>query len=226
MILNAQASVTNPDGRGLLAPVGVAVHHSVTDIGAGASEEQERRHIEAIDRYHVQVGYGGFAYHLAVFPSGRVYLTGELDGMRAHVEKRNHELIGIVAIGTFTTDLPKQPQLEAIIEGIRYVREQTGKTLLVKGHNSWVLQGLAGTICAGVLNNVDWEALLRMSPAVVTHSQELLRGMVLEAITNKYLLEKIGENPVGEWIVEAKELDGKTADPRIIVAVLPPGKRR
>lgn len=182
MIRNAQAQVTAPDGRGPLVPVGIAVHHSVTKADEHWLEAQERIHIQTIDQYHASppplgAGFGLFGYHMAVFPSGRVYLCGELDGMRAHVAKRNHELIGIVAIGNFVGGPPLAPQLEGIIEAIRYVREQVGP-LPIKGHNDWALPG-EGTACAGALNNVDWEPLLRMSPPLVYDREQALYSIAV-----------------------------------------------
>src|SRR5688572_5968568 len=102
MIRDATNEVTNPDGnrpQDIARVIGIAVHHSVTDPNGPAvpdedtTEAQEREHIRAIDRYHASIAYGGFAYHYAVFATGRAYKCGE--GQRAHVEKRNHELRGV-----------------------------------------------------------------------------------------------------------------------------------
>ena len=85
---------------------------------------------------------------------------------------------------------------------------------------------LVATACPS--GRIPWDAILAQlkGEPVAEPTQEQLRGMVVEAVVNKYLLVKLGENAVGEWVVEAHELDGKTADPPIVFAVLPPGRRR
>lgn len=141
--------------------IGVAVHHSVSGdyLTPSSSEAEELAHIKAIDKYHRDQGWLGFGYHMAAFPSGRLYLCGDLDGQRAHVAGRNHVLRGVVAIGTFTTRLPGQPQLRAIAEGIREIRAFIGRELPARGHNEWALPG-QGTGCAGLLNGFDWTPYL------------------------------------------------------------------
>ena len=173
-MIDASANVTAPEGRGRLSPIGIALHHSVTTMDADATEAQELAHIEAIDRHHVSIGYGGFGYHSAVFPSGRAYICGQLTGMRAHVARRNHELIGIVAIGNFVGGLPLQPQMEGIVEAIKDTRSWfPDRSLPVKGHNDWALPG-EGTACAGLLNGVDFDALLQIAaPEPVIAASEL-----------------------------------------------------
>ena len=103
--------MTNASGRFKIdhaSLIGIAVHHSVSGdyLAAGGPESEELAHLQAIDRYHVGQNFGGIGYHLAAFTSGRLYLLGDLDGARAHVAGRNHELLGVVAIGTFTDRLP------------------------------------------------------------------------------------------------------------------------
>src|SRR5687768_2191227 len=107
MPIDVRTRMTNPAGcfkteRAALA--GIAVHHSVSGdyLTAQASEADELAQLDAVDRYHVSQDFGGIGYHVAAFASGRLYLLGDLDGARAHVAGRNHELLGIVAIGTFT----------------------------------------------------------------------------------------------------------------------------
>jgi len=165
-MIDARSFVTNPQGRRPMGPViGFAIHHSVTEIGPAATEEQELAHVRTIDRYHVQLGYQGYGYHLTAFPSGRSYLCGDLAGQRAHVEGRNHELIGIVAIGNFVGRLPEAAQLHALQECLDFARQTYGN-LPIKGHNDWALPG-DGTACAGALNGYQWgQPLPPVPPAV------------------------------------------------------------
>lgn len=158
-MIDARSYVTAPVGRKPVGQViGYAVHHSVTTMAPSATETQELAHIKTIDAYHVSIGYGGFGYHMAAFPSGRAYLAGDLTGQRAHVKDRNHELIGIVAIGDFSNALPGIPQLHAIRDCLEFAAAGYGE-LPVKGHNDWALPG-QGTVCAGQLNRYPWGPIL------------------------------------------------------------------
>jgi hypothetical protein len=62
--------------------------------------------LDAVHRYHVNQGWGGIGYHTYGFPSGRLYLVGDLDTQRANVAGRNHESIGHCLAGDFTVLLP------------------------------------------------------------------------------------------------------------------------
>lgn len=176
MIIDARNQFVNPRGRvdsagnvkKITAAIGIAVHHTVTQTMAeDATQAEELATLHVIEDYHVSIGYQLFAYHLAAFPSGRVYQVGDLDGQRAHVAGRNHELVGVVAVGTFTTVAPSALQLQAIAEGIRLIQARMGDWLAVKGHGVWALPG-EGTACAGAymnsLDSADWQRLVN-SPA-------------------------------------------------------------
>ena len=165
-MIDARGFVTNPQGNGAMGPVvGFAIHHSVTEMGAAATEEQELAHVRTIDLFHVKQGFGGFGYHLCAFGSGRSYFCGDLNRRRAHVESRNHELIGICAIGNFVGRLPEAAQLHALQECIDFARQTYGN-LPIKGHNDWALPG-GGTACAGALNGYQWGTPLPPVPPAV-----------------------------------------------------------
>lgn len=171
-MIDARGIVTNPAGFGRVSnPIGFAVHHSVTTMPANATEADERLHIQTIDRYHASLGWGGFGYTAVAFPSGRSYQCGDLDSQRAHVKGRNHELIGVVAIGTFTDKLPAEPQLNAIAECLSAFRGAFG-SLPVKGHSAWALPG-EGTACPGQLGSVGWD----LSPQLVLTEVDFLRAL-------------------------------------------------
>jgi hypothetical protein len=172
-LIDVRSSMTGAAGRfktqreGL---IGIAVHHSVSGdyLTASASQADEVAHLQAIDRYHVGRDFGGIGYHLAAFASGRLYLLGDLDGARAHVAGRNQELLGIVAIGTFTERLPGDREIAALREGIRHVREFAGRPLPAKGHGAWALPG-EGTACPGKLADVGWDGELAATGAGAMH---------------------------------------------------------
>ncbi len=154
--------VTAPGGRFEVeasALQGIALHHSASGdyLTAAASESREIEHIQAIDRHHVEQEFGGIGYHMAVFASGRTYLLGDLGGARAHVAGRNHELLGIVAIGTFTERQVENRQLAALRKALEYLRRYAGRDLPVQGHARWALPG-QGTLCPGRLDEIDWDA--------------------------------------------------------------------
>lgn len=180
-LVDARSFFANPGGRVVAGQVrkigealkGIAAHHSVTTTPSpGATVDQELAILKEIERYHIGLGYGLFAYHMADFPSGRVYLVGDVDGQRSHVAGRNHELVGIVSIGTFTTTQPSSQQLAAKAEGIRYIRGQWGRYLPVRGHGLWALPG-EGTACAGqYMNSLTPEAWDRLVSAGAPAGEE------------------------------------------------------
>lgn len=165
MIIDLRGQFTLPQGHATNAAggiVGVAVHHSVTaNLAPTASEAEELAALKSIETYHTSIGYGLFAYHFATFPGGRAYRIGDTLGRRAHVAQRNHELVGVVNIGTFTDSMPAAPQFEATRECIAEVERELGRTLRVSGHNNWALPG-QGTACAGApmnaLTSDQWHA--------------------------------------------------------------------
>lgn len=149
--------------------VGLAIHHSVTHMGPDASGADELGHLQAIDAYHTQKGYGGFGYHLAAFESGRSYLVGDLAYARAHVAFRNFELVGVVLIATLTGETPRAPLVRAARDCVAHVgATYPGRPL--RGHREWVTPEAEakgwGTICPGntyrqwlpQLRNVEQEA--------------------------------------------------------------------
>lgn len=206
-MIDARNHVTKPEGNRPQDPgnvTGIAIHHSVSGdyLGENATIEQELAHIRAIDQYHVGLDYGGFGYHTAAFASGRVYRCGE--GQRAHVAKRNHQLRGIVAIGTFTDRLPGPAQMAGILEAIRWHRADLGRDVEVAGHGAWALPG-QGTGCPGELNHVNWEQLLSVAPpapqedhALSIEEQEELADRRAYGFLQRALLDQYRTVPIAE----------------------------
>lgn len=175
-VIDARGFVTNPAGTFGAEPngvIGVAIHHSVTwyDMGdmSGASIAQETAHIRAIDAYHVQEGYGGFGYHYAVFPSGRLYQCGDVIesgrfAARAHITDENDKLVGVVFIGRFDagfqtpTDAAKMAGVSActiILDQMLKAKTRSGEWE-IKGHDDWAveLNNHDPTGCPGNLENI------------------------------------------------------------------------
>jgi len=165
-----------------------------------SSLADEMAALKAIEDYHIPL-YGFFAYHLAVPPSGRVYQVGNLDSWRAHVAKRNHELVGVVAIGTFTDSLPGDKQMEGIREAINFIKDWINRDLEVKGHNDWAVAGWASG-CAGKLNvenGFNWEAFLNESTGEVD-MQFVRHNQIAEWFENRELPASGND----AWVMQAK----------------------
>ena len=147
MITDLSHLVTNPSGfRPLGKLIGIALHHTVTTISPAATPDEEIAHIRRIDAYHASLGWGGFGYHYAVMPSGRVYRTGS--GSRAHVASRNHELIGIAWVGDLSGRRPTAIEIAAAAEAVQDAWERAGEELPIKGHRDWALPAYP-TACPG-----------------------------------------------------------------------------
>lgn len=103
--------------------VGVRVHHS-----AGPADQSVR----AIQDFHmdsngwVDIGYNFLVRDGKVF-EGRGWTTHPAhDGV--------NDTLGICVIGTYTSDLPTEADLDALVWFIAEARRETGKELPVSGH--------------------------------------------------------------------------------------------
>lgn len=147
------APQTQPNGRRPLSTiVGIALHHTVTTSSPNASEQSERAHLARIDADHVRREWGGFGYHYAVFPSGRVYCTGW--GQRAHVSRRNHELIGVAWVADLSARAPNEWEIAFAAEAVRDAWERIGRRVPVNGHNAWAILPEGATSCPGLGQSV------------------------------------------------------------------------
>ena len=133
----------------------IAVHHTAVDPRGGGealllfpaaemTQEDELNHIRVIHLYHKSKGFGGFAYHFIVFPSGRVYYIVPLTQWGAHVFGENDHLPGIVLAGDFTSTVPGLPQREGAAEAISTVYDALGRRVPIRPHRAW-----GGTVCPG-----------------------------------------------------------------------------
>ena len=88
----------------------VSVHHDAVfypqDPREGDDFPAELQRLQAVHDYHLQQGWGGIGYHTYGFPSGRLYLVGDLNTQRANVAGRNHESIGHCTAGDWSHQVP------------------------------------------------------------------------------------------------------------------------
>jgi len=116
----------------------VVVHHTATFfLRPSATIAEELAHIDMIHIYHQSKGWGGFAYHFIVFPSGRSYLVVPLTQWGAHVKGENDHLHAVVVAGDFTDVVPVRAQQEGVAEGIRLVYATLGRRVPIRPHRSW-----------------------------------------------------------------------------------------
>ena len=123
----------------------IAIHHTVTlYLSPNATEADERNQIDIIDMYHRSKSWGGFAYHLISFPSGRVYLVVPLSQWGAHVKGENDHLHAVVVAGDFTDVVPGTAQQQGVAEGIRHIYGALGRTVPIRPHRAWTATSCPG----------------------------------------------------------------------------------
>ena len=139
--------------------IGIAVHHTVSPQPSFNSDATEINHALMIDVYHASLGYGGIGYHALAFPSGAAYLTGVWGGARAHVASRNHQLLGIAAVGDYTAGPPSPALIHALQQLINAANTHAGQPLPIAGHRAWALPQFP-TACPGA-QHAGWLPLLQ-----------------------------------------------------------------
>ncbi len=123
----------------------IAIHHTVTFfLKPSATVAEERAHISMIHAYHKSKGWGGFAYHLISFPSGRVYLVVPLTQWGTHVRGENDHLEAVAVAGDFTDRVPVLAQQRGVAEGIRLVYAALGRQVSIRPHRSWTQTACPG----------------------------------------------------------------------------------
>ena len=137
-------------GRGAMRRTAkLAWHHTVTTIPPTATEAAELAHIKDIETYHLARGFGLFGYHGVAFPSGRAYLTGDLQGVRAHIRLLNDQYVGFALVGDFSTTSPQSAQLRAAAELRRlYIEQGFPVPVQEAGHTDYALPA-SPTSCPG-----------------------------------------------------------------------------
>lgn len=156
--------------RSLDQITGIAAHHDAVafqDVDRnfnGTTIDEERARMQASYNWHTKFfpqptpiqgwdgRYGwnwpGMGYHIYVFPSGRIYLIGTLQTVRAHVAYRNTPLAGIVFAGDFTT---LRPAIGSILAGgaaILWLWALIERIIPTEGHRWHAVEGWE-TSCPG-----------------------------------------------------------------------------
>ena len=160
----------------------IAIHHTVTFfLSPSATVEEERAHIAMIHRYHLSKGWGGFAYHLISFPSGRIYHVVPLTQWGAHVHAENYHLYGIVVAGDFTSIVPGLPQQQGVAEGIRLAYAALGRQVSIRPHRAW-----ATTACPGA----TWQQWVPDLTALVEGEEDMSKH--IHSASGKVGMEILG----------------------------------
>ncbi len=151
-----------------------AIHHDAVAFSGrdldfnGSTVDEERDRMQASYNWHTKqwpnalVGGGaqgwnwpGMGYHLYTFPSGRIYLVGEIDTIRAHVAYRNLPSTGIVGAGDFTRRKPQGLHIVAYAMAAAWSWLVRGAELPLSGHRVWAemnppeVRSAWGTSCPG-----------------------------------------------------------------------------
>ena len=131
----------------------IAIHHSVTrTLPATASQAEEIAVLDAIHRYHLGTAQlGGFAYHGAAFPSGRAYKTTTWARWGANVKGENDHLLGLVAIGTYTTTKAPLTLIGGLAELVDGVDKMLRRKVALRSHGR-IYGGWTSTACPGLVN--------------------------------------------------------------------------
>lgn len=102
----------------------VVIHHSyIPHVDCGVAKSVEQAHMQSMDRYHSQQGWGGIGYNWLAFQSGNIYEGRGWGRTGAHTVGRNSSSYGICLVIDGTENRPTAALLEAvnaiIAEGVR-----------------------------------------------------------------------------------------------------------
>lgn len=136
----------------------------------GSTLDESLGRLRTIYDYHRNVdgmrepgepSWNGIGYHVVVDPAGRLFLAGDVNTHRAHVTKRNHDLIGVCYMGNFADglghdgkatgplqDRPTQAALIAADSFCRFVTTQLGREMTLRPHKYYQSKECPGTWAA------------------------------------------------------------------------------
>ena len=115
----------------------IVIHHTaVLFPAANMTMADEMNHIRVIHLYHKSKGWGGFGYHLIIFPSGRTYYVVDLHRWGAHVANQNNRRFGIVAAGNFIDTPPSPAQFEGVWAAVEFIMGSV-HIMRVDPHSYW-----------------------------------------------------------------------------------------
>lgn len=207
-----------------------AVHHDAVafkDLDRnfnGTTLDEERARMQASYNWHtrwrdtappadVDVGgwnWPGMGYHLYAFPSGRIYLVGDLATIRAHVAHRNTRSIGLVFAGEFMRTPPADGLLLAGGSALLYCWGFLGRLLDPKAHRQLAVPGWETSCCGDTY--ASWvPSLLDVAAAIARNNQQV----------NAETRIRVALTP--NW--EALNLRGLDAQIHYLLGLAPPAPR-
>lgn len=125
-------------------PMEIVVHHTVyPTLSQTATPKREHERMRTIQAQHQGQGWIDFAYHLCIFPSGRVYRGRPLRTIGSHVANQNTGRVGIVFDGNFETRRPSEKALASY----RYLKKH--HPVLKNLHPTRPHRSFGGTACPG-----------------------------------------------------------------------------
>ena len=123
----------------------IIIHHAAGSFFS-MDESDEHALLRRIHDQHINQGWPGISYPLMVFPSGRIYLCGDLNTVRYHcagpddpetsqvVSRFNERGLAICMAGNFSTSYPNLGLLQAARRAVANVQFAYGSFLPVVGH--------------------------------------------------------------------------------------------
>ena len=150
-----------------------AIHHDAVAFSGrdldfnGSTVDEERDRMQASYNWQTKFwpsatftrGQGwnwpGMGYHLYTFPSGRIYLVGDILTIRAHVAYRNTRSGGVVGAGDFTRKRPTPAHVLAYARASAWMWLVASAAVPLDGHRVWASRNPAnvrsawGTSCPG-----------------------------------------------------------------------------
>ena len=163
----------------------IALHHWTGWLPPETwTANEEIAYIRRIDEYHrTGRGLDGIGYHLAPFPSGRVYIVSRLDYYGAHVGYENNHLIGVGLPGSFRSHVPSPRHLAATVEAVQFVYDYLGRDVPTTPHFYW-----GGTTCPGERwpewVPQLWAAALQEDDMTPEEVRDIVRAMTFEPTEN------------------------------------------
>ncbi|GEM_PF-2850177 len=155
----------------------IIIHHDAgSTLPEKVRQELELRRIGVSYRHHVSAqGWPGISYHLYVFPSGRVYYTGDWATVRYHtgglddpatperVSRHNEQGLAIVLAGNFDRLPPTPKHLEALRHTVANVQFLFSSFLPVSGHQDEADAPQFATSCPGATWK-QWKETVTVRP--------------------------------------------------------------
>lgn len=138
----------------------LAIHHTASSPGTTPDQ---------VYQYHAITNkWCGIGYSVMIGDTGKVWLTGSPDTIRAHVggtdprdgRAWNVKTLGVCLTGSFMTYQPTDAQIDATRRVIGVLRAYLGRAVPYRGHKEFT--GAAPTACPGDLWD-QWKA--RLEPA-------------------------------------------------------------